>query len=156
MPVIRQRDVEVQEGGDYPAPFDGQLGRYQGWPLSDAGGLTQFGVTLEVLYPASTSSHRHWHDDEDEFLYLLEGELVLVDDDGEHTMQPGDAAAFKAGDPNGHHVTNKSDKPATYLVVGTRSPEGHCYYSDLDLLLTKTKSGHSFTHRDGSPLRAKD
>lgn len=155
MPVIRTRDVEVDEGGDYPAPFDGQLGRYQAWPLGDAGGLAQFGVNLETLFPGSTSSLRHWHESEDEFLYLLEGELVLVDDDGEHQMAPGDAAAFKAGDPNGHHVKNRSTQPATYLVVGTRAEDDRCHYSDVDLLLTRTKEGSTYTHRDGSPLRAK-
>ena len=155
MPVIRRDDVAVREGGDYPAPFDGQLGRYQDWPLGDAGGLTQFGVNLETLFPGSTSSLRHWHETEDEFLYLLEGELVLVDDDGEHVMAPGDAAAFKSGDANGHHFKNTSDKPATYLVVGTRAQEDRCHYSDVDLLLTKTKEGSAFTHRDGSPLGTK-
>ncbi len=153
MPVIRRQDVKSVTEGDYPAPFDGVIGKYESWPLGVAGGLTQFGVNIETLFPGSFSSHRHWHENEDEFLYLLEGEIVLIDDEGEHAIGPGDAAVFKAGDPNGHHFKNVSDQPATFLVVGTRSPEDRCHYSDLDLLLTKTTSGHNFTHRDGSPLK---
>ena len=156
MPVIRRQDVKSVTGGDYPAPFDGVIGRYEAWPPGDAGGLTQFGVNLETLFPGSMSSHRHWHENEDEFVYLLEGEAVLIDDDGEHPIGPGDAAVFKAGDANGHHFQNRSDKSATFLVVGTRAEDDRCHYSDIDLLMTKIKTGYTFTHRDGSPLKAGD
>ena len=155
MPVIRRENVESKSGGGYPAPFDNDLGKYELWPLSDAGGLTQFGAGLEVLHPGASSSLRHWHENEDEFLYLLDGELMLIDDDGEHVLRPGDAATFKAGDANGHHFRNLTDRPATYLIVGTRATDDKCHYSDVDMLLTKTKNGQRFTHGDGSPLQSK-
>lgn len=153
MPIIRRNDVPVKIGYAYPAPNDGDLGRYEAWPLGEAGGLTQFGALIETLYPNAFSSLRHWHEKEDEFLYLLEGEVVLIDDDGEHIMQPGDAACFKAGDPNGHHLQNRTDQNATYLIVGTRASEDRCHYADVDMLLTKTKESKAFTRRDGSPLQ---
>jgi len=156
MPVIRRTDVPSQTGNTYPPPYDRGLGDYEAWPLSDAGGLTQFGAFVEKLYPGAVSSHRHWHDNEDEFVYLLEGEVVLVDDDGEHPMRPGDAATFKAGSANGHQLTNRSNSPAFYLVVGTRSPVDRCHYSDIDMLLTRTTTGRRFTRRDGSPLGTAD
>lgn len=153
MPIIRRNDVSVKTGSGYPPPNDQDLGRYEAWPLGNAGGLTQFGAIIETLYPKAYSSLRHWHEEEDEFLYLLEGEVVLIDDHGEHLMRPGDAACFKAGDPNGHHLHNRSARAATYLVVGTRAKEDRCHYSDVDMLLTKTKDGKAFTRRDGSPLQ---
>ncbi|GIL03395.1 MAG: transcriptional regulator [Alphaproteobacteria bacterium] len=152
MPVIRRQDVKPMTGTSYPPPYDKGFGRYQAWPLSDAGGLTQFGAYVETLDAGATSSNRHWHENEDEFVYLLEGELVLVDDHGEHPMRPGDAAAFKAGDPNGHHLQNRSQQPATYLVVGTRAATDVCHYPDLDLLYTRDENGPRYTRADGSPL----
>jgi uncharacterized cupin superfamily protein len=152
MPVIRKKDVKPVTGGGYPPPFDKGLGSYQAWPLSDAGGLTQFGAFIETLDPGSKSSNRHWHENEDEFIYMLEGEVVLVDDHGDHVMRPGDAATFKAGDPNGHHLQNRSKAPATYLVVGTRAPTDVCHYPDIDLLYTRDAAGKRYTRKDGSPL----
>jgi uncharacterized cupin superfamily protein len=154
MPIIRRKDVPAKTGGNYPAPHDDDLGRCEMWPLGDAGGLTQFGALIETLYPGAFSSLRHWHEKEDEFLYLLDGEVVLIDDDGEHAMQPGDAAAFRAGDQNGHRLQNRSGRPATYLMVGTRATEDRCHYADVDMLLTKTKTGKEFTRRDGTALRS--
>ncbi len=155
MPIVRRKDVPgiSGSGSGYPAPHDHDLGRYDAWPLGDAGGLAQFGVVLETLHPDSYSSLRHWHEREDEFLYLLEGEVVLIDEDGEHVMRPGDAACFKAGDPNGRHLQNRSDRNATYLVVGTRAEEDRCHYADVDMILTKTREGKAFTRRDGAPLQ---
>jgi len=154
MPIIRRQDVKSRsDPSTYPAPYDQDLGAYEAWPLSDVGGLTQFGVVLETLSPCAYSSLRHWHEQEDEFVYLLDGELVLIDDDGAHMMRPGDAAAFRAGDPNGHRFQNRGDRPATYLVVGTRAAEDRCHYSDVDMLMTKTPQGKALTRRDGSPLR---
>jgi len=156
MPIIRQGSITSETGSNYPAPHNDGLGDYEAWPLSDAGGLTQFGAFVEKLYPGAVSSHRHWHDNEDEFVYLLEGEVVLVDDDGEHAMSPGDAATFRAGVANGHQLRNRSDRPAMYVVVGTRLPEDRCHYSDIDMLLTRTADSRRFTRRDGSPLPGAD
>lgn len=98
--------------------------------LSDDGGLTQFGAYVETLEPGSRSSDRHWHEQEDEFLYMLTGEATLVEDDGEHVMRPGDAACWPAGVANAHHLVNRSAAPCSYLIVGTRVSHDVCHYPD--------------------------
>jgi uncharacterized cupin superfamily protein len=98
--------------------------------LSTGGGLTQFGAYLDTLMPGGVSSQRHWHESEDEFLYVLEGAATVIDDDGAHDLGPGDAACWRHGDPNAHHLTNKSDMPCTYLIVGTRVAGDICHYPD--------------------------
>jgi len=153
MPVIRKRDVAPKSDVGYPPPFDEGLGRYTAWPLSDAGGLTQFGAYIETLDPGSVSSNRHWHETEDEFIYLLEGEIVLVDNNGDHAMVPGDAATFKAGEANGHHLHNRTGKPATYIVVGTRAKHDVCHYPDLDLHYVRDERGRRYTRKDGTLLK---
>ncbi len=152
MPIVRKQDVKPFTGSNYPAPFNEGMGRYEAWPLSDAAGVTQFGAYVETLAAGATSSQRHWHENEDEFVYLLEGEIVMVDDHGDHVMRPGDGAAFKAGDPNGHHLQNRTAAPATYLIVGTRAARDRCHYSDIDLLFTCDENGKHFTRKDGSPV----
>ncbi len=109
--------------------------------LGDAFGLTQFGFNLETLEPGAQSSVRHWHTLADEFVYLLEGELVLRAGDGEHTLRPGMCAGFKAGDRNAHHLVNRSDRPARFIVVGTRVPGDHAHYPDDDLAWFRTEAG---------------
>ncbi|MCA9681734.1 MAG: cupin domain-containing protein, partial [Myxococcales bacterium] len=122
--------------------------------LSDAGALTQFGVHLLHLPPGAWSSQRHWHSHEDEFAYVLEGEVILVEDDGETTLVPGDAAAWPAGSQNGHHLQNRSDREAIILVVGSRNDEDHGEYPDIDMIFTAGRySGvkNGFRHKDGTP-----
>jgi uncharacterized cupin superfamily protein len=97
---------------------------------SMAGGITQFGAYTDRLMPGATSSQRHWHSAEDEFLYVLDGTITVIDDDGAHDLHPGDAACFRHGDPNAHHVTNRSGQPATYIIVGTRVAGDICTYPD--------------------------
>lgn len=118
--------------------------------LGDAGGLTQYGVVLGELAPGAMSSLRHWHSREDEFVWIVSGELVLVQDGGETPMRAGDAAAFRAGDPDGHHLVNRSAALARYLVVGTRAADDVCSYSDFDLAWHAAEQ--RFTRRDGTPL----
>jgi uncharacterized cupin superfamily protein len=108
------------------------LGALDQCALSDAGGLTQYGVYAETLHPGARSSDRHWHEREDEFLYMLAGEATLIDNDGPHLLQPGDAVAWKAGTPDGHHIVNNSDAPCSYLIMGTRVPVDVVHYPDLD------------------------
>ena len=103
--------------------------------LGDAGGLTQFGANLVILQPGAPSSLRHWHRNEDEFVMVTEGELVLVQDEGEYLMRPGDCAAWPAGDRNGHCFLNRTDREARFLVVGTKAPHEVATYSDVDLVL---------------------
>lgn len=98
--------------------------------LSMGGGLTQFGAYVDMLMPGATSSQRHWHDAEDEMLYLLDGSATVIDDDGAHDLMPGDAACWRHGDPNAHHLVNRTDKPARYLIVGTRVARDICHYPE--------------------------
>lgn len=146
MPAFREQDV-ARETGDHP-----RLGGYAALLFSDAGDLTQFGAAVETLPPGSASSDRHWHEAEDEFAYVLEGELTLVEEDGETLMRPGDAACWRAGVPTGHHLVNRSERPARFLIVGTRARDDRVHYSDRDQLMTKRDGVKSVTRRDGTPL----
>ena len=117
--------------------------------LGDAGGLTDYGVNLMRLPPGGWSSQRHWHSHEDELVYVLAGELVLVEDDGESVLGPGDCAAFPKGTGNGHHMINRSDSVAVYLEVGSRWPEDLTTCSDIDL--KSANADGRFVHKDGTP-----
>jgi uncharacterized cupin superfamily protein len=119
--------------------------------LGDAGGLTQFGVNLVILEPGAKSSLRHWHRHEDEFVMVTQGELVLVQDEGEYVMRPGDCAAFPAGSSNGHHFLNRTSREARFLVVGTKAPREVATYSDVDLVLEVEGGQARFTYKDGTP-----
>lgn len=146
MPAIRRDDVERDT--DSPP----HLGRFEALLYSDAGGLTQFGAFVETLQPGASSSDRHWHEAEDEMAYVLSGEVTLVEDDGETMLRPGDAATWRAGSPVGHCLTNRSDAPASYLIVGTRAANDRVHYSELDKVSTKRDGTITRTRRDGSPL----
>jgi uncharacterized cupin superfamily protein len=152
MTVIRDaRSVEGRRGTMYPAPynkgFEGRIKRV----LGNIGGLTQFGVNLTTLEPGALSAHRHWHVHEDEFIYVLEGELTLITDAGEEILGPGTAACFRANDPDGHHLVNKSAAPATYLEIGTRFPDEEAEYPDIDLRLKKRDGKPTFYKKTGEP-----
>lgn len=114
--------------------------------LSVAGGVTQFGAYLQTLQPGARSSTRHWHEQEDEFLFVVSGEVTVVDDDGAHVLGPGDAAGWPAGVPNAHHVHNRSDAPCAYLIVGTRPTHDVCHYPDVGKTL----------HTEGATWRVED
>ncbi len=154
MPKLDLSRIERRRGSVYPGKLDATMNGRSSLRLGDAGGLTQFGVNLVQIEPGGMSSLRHYHMEQDEFLMMTSGTLVLVDDDGEHEMQPGDCASFPAGDPNGHHLINRTDAPATFLVVGTRTPTETAYYSDIDMMVKQDASGFAFTRKDGSPLTA--
>src|SRR5690242_20278143 len=122
-------------GASYPAPFDEPCRKRHRIRLGDAAGLTQFGVNLCRLTPGTWSSQRHWHTHEDELVYVIEGEVVLVTDDGEETLRPGDCAGFRAGDKNGHNFQNRSAADVVLLEVGSRAPGSDAvYYPDIDLV----------------------
>jgi uncharacterized cupin superfamily protein len=146
MPAFRAADVE-RETGEHP-----RLGSYEALVFSEAGGLTQFGAAVETLPPGAASSDRHWHEAEDEFAYVLDGALTLVEDGGETPLHPGDAACWKAGAQVGHHLVNRSDRPATFLIVGTRAANDRVHYSELDQLVTKRDGRKTVTRRDGTPV----
>ena len=110
-----------------------------------------FGANLVILQPGAMSSLRHWHRHEDEFVMVTQGELVLVQDEGEYVMRPGDCAAFPAGDRNGHNFINRTDAEARFLVVGTKAPREVCAYSDVDLVLEVDGRDVRFRYKDGTP-----
>ena len=152
MTVIRRADVTPQSGTSYPPPHDAGMGRNRWWHLSRAVGLSQFGAAFEELPPGAQSSHRHWHETEDEFLYVLEGSLTVVENDGDHVLVPGDAAGWPAGTPNGHTLRNHTDQPVRYLIVGARAATDRCHYMEIDMLYTRDADGERFTRRDGSAI----
>ena len=137
--------------GGFNALFGQGNGPYAEISLGDTVGLEQFGVRLERLPPGSRSSHRHWHETEDEFVYVLSGELVLVEDT-ESTLRAGDAAGWRAGLPVAHCLENRSSDEATILIVGTRSKAGVVHYPDHDVIMHHDGTGHRFTRSDGSPV----
>ncbi len=132
----------------YPPPFDEPCRSRQRTRLGDEAGLTQFGVNLLRLPPGAWSSQRHWHTGEDEFVYVLSGEVTLITDAGEELLRAGDAAGFKANDGNGHCLQNRSSRDAQVLEIGTRAPESISYYSDIDMI---AQPGGAYAHRDGTP-----
>lgn len=151
MPVIDQKSLTPRTGSIYPEPFAAMVRGRSSLRLGDAGGLTQFGANLVMLEPGAISSLRHWHEKEDEFVMITEGECVLVQDEGEVVMRVGDCAAFPAGDGNGHHFQNRTDRPAKFLVIGTRAPREVAHYSDEDFRIEIEGGKTRFTYRDGSP-----
>jgi len=150
MPKIEVSSVAEVKGSGYPVPFDEPCRKRSRRRLGDAGGLTQFGVNLLTLEPGAWSSQRHWHSAEDEFVYVISGEVVLVTDRGEESLKAGDCAAFPKNDGNGHHLMNKSGLPAILIEVGTRAPgDDFCRYPDIDLQIDGRRE--AFEHRDGTP-----
>lgn len=148
MAKIDLASVRRHEGSGYPPPYDAPCGKRARQALGDAAGLDQFGVNLLRLPPGSWSSQRHWHTAEDEFLWVLEGEVVLVTDRGEEVLRPGDCAAFKAGVADGHHLQNRSGRPAVILEVGSRRPDQDVTeYPDIDLRWEPAGR----VHKDGRP-----
>jgi uncharacterized cupin superfamily protein len=142
------------QGTRYPAPYDEPCKARTWLRLGDAAGLSQFGVNLVALPPGVWSSQRHWHEKEDEFVYVLEGELVLVTDAGEETMRAGDCVGFKAGVHDGHHLQNRSDKPARFLAIGTRDEADWGEYSDIDMKFMPDRYGGrgGYTKKNGERL----
>lgn len=150
MPKIDLDAAPTRFGTGYPAPYDAECRERRRWKLGDAAGLTQFGVNLMRLPPGQWTSQRHWHTAEDEFVYVLEGEGVLVTGAGEEILRPGDCAGFPAGAPDGHHIQNRSDRELVLLEVGSRRPdEDGCDYPDIDLVLRPGED--AYRHRDGVP-----
>jgi uncharacterized cupin superfamily protein len=149
MPKIDIAAAPKVLGVPYPAPFGARCAERVRQRIGNAGGLKDFGVNLMRLPPGAWSSQRHWHSLEDEFVYVLEGELTLIEDGGETVLTAGDAAAFPKGSGNGHHMVNRSDAVAVYLEVGSRWPADLTTCSDIDLM--SANADGRFTHKDGSP-----
>jgi uncharacterized cupin superfamily protein len=151
MPKIDIAKAQVRTTTVYPEQFKKACEGREKTVLGDLAGLTQFGVNRTKLPPGVASSLRHWHEQEDEFIYVLEGEITLVEDGGETPLKAGDAAGWKAGVSNGHMLVNKSARDAIYLEIGTRAPRERAHYPEHDLLYTRDEAGLRVTHRDGKP-----
>jgi uncharacterized cupin superfamily protein len=149
MPKIDIEKAPTSKGSAYPPPFHEVARDRVRRRLGDAGGLGDFGVNLTELPPGNWSSQRHWHTTEDEFVYVLAGEVTLVTDAGEATLRAGDCAAFPKNAADGHHLINKSKTTAVVLEIGTRSADDFCTYPDIDLQLDSRKD--RFEHKDGTP-----
>ena len=151
MPKIDIATLAVDTRTYYPAPFDRVVVGRERKRLGNAVGLDQFGVNLTTLKPGAASALRHWHGKEDELVYILDGEVVLIEDDGETVLRPGDAAGFKANSQVGHHLVNKSHRDAVYLEIGTRAKHERAEYPDVDLRVVRDDKGARYTHKNGEP-----
>jgi uncharacterized cupin superfamily protein len=147
MPKVDLDSIPQTNRTGYPPPFDKDVAGRWYRRLAPASGLTQFGVSHVTLKPGAWSSQRHWHDDEDEFLVMISGEAVLVEDEGSTLLRPGDCAAFPKGVRNGHHLRNDSESDCSFVVVGSGSG-GTGGYSDIDMLFT---ADNRYTRKDGTP-----
>jgi uncharacterized cupin superfamily protein len=151
VPKVDIDALELRTGSSYPAPF-GELVRGRARRrLGDAAGVTQFGVNLTRLAPGAATAQRHWHRNEDEFVFILEGEATLIEDEGEALLVAGEAAGFKAGVPNGHHIVNRSDRDVVLLEIGSRSAVETAEYSDIDMRVEVDGGSMRYLHKDGTP-----
>jgi uncharacterized cupin superfamily protein len=150
--VVKAKDVTPRNSTNYPPHYaDVVKGRFKA-AVSDKFDLTQFGISFTRLEPGAWSSQRHWHEHEDEFVFVLEGSVTLIDDHGRHALSPGMCAGFKAGVANGHHLVNEGKEPAFILEVGTRSPVEVATYPDVDMAAEKNNGKYLMTRKDGSPF----
>lgn len=149
MPKIDPSTISPRQGSGYPAPFADAVRARSKLALGLAGGLSDFGVNLTHLPPGVWSSQRHWHRDEDEFVYVVSGELSLLTDAGEQVLRAGECAAFPKNVPDGHHLINRGVETAVYLEVGSRRADDVCTYPDIDLRFYGASD--RYTHKDGTP-----
>jgi len=150
-PALDPAAVPAASGSSYPEPFRSKVAARRKQRLGDALGLKNFGVNLTTLAPGAQSALRHWHAKQDEFIFVLQGELVLVTDAGEQVLGPGMCAGFPAGRPDGHHLVNRTQAEAAYLEIGDRTPGDGADYPDDDLVAQATPQGWRFTRKDGTP-----
>ena len=152
MPKIDIDKIVLDTATRYPPPFNKAVEGRARKRLGRAAGLDHFGVNICTLKPGAASSQRHWHEKEDELVYVLEGEVVLCEDDGETVLKPGDAAAWKAGVPNGHCLVNRSEYDAVIIEVGTRAAAERAHYSDIDMMVERGEKGARYTRKNGEPF----
>jgi len=149
--VLDPATLQPNRSSGYPEPYRSRVLPREKRALGDAFGLTKIGVNLTTLMPGKESSMRHWHTHEDELVYVLEGEVVLVTDSGEQPVRPGMCAGFAAGARAGHHFVNRSDRPAVYLEISNRDDADSASYSEADLLWSPPGHPGRYTRRDGTP-----
>ncbi len=149
LPALDPATVEERRGFSYPEPFLSRMGERVKRRLGDACGLTRFGVNLVTLGPGGQSALRHWHTLQDEFVYVLSGEVVLITDGGEQVLGPGMCAGYPVGSRDAHHFVNRSREPAIYLEIGNRTPGDNAFYPDDDLMWCEGEEGKFAAHKDG-------
>lgn len=150
MPRIDLPSVPRRQGSGYPAPYDQACKDRIRQRIGDAGQIEDFGVNLVHLPPGGWSSQRHWHSHEDELVYIVAGELVLVEDQGEILLKAGDFAAFPKNTGNGHHMINRSPHLAVYVEVGSRHPDDMTTCSDVDM--KSANADGRFVRKDGRAI----
>ena len=148
MPKLDLETIEATNRTGYPPPYDAPMGRRHYRRIAPAAGIEDFGISHVMIEPGGISSQRHWHDGEDEFLVMLSGEAVLIEDDGETPLHPGDCAAWPKGVQDGHQLVNRSNAPCTFVVVG-KPAVSDCHYPDIDMHLDAATG--TFTRKDGRP-----
>jgi uncharacterized cupin superfamily protein len=151
MTIIDPSHVPSRKSSNYPDLFKPVVEGREKKRLGEAVGLKNFGVNLTTLPPNSRSALRHWHTTQDEFIYVLSGEVTLITDEGESVLKAGQVAGFPAGEANGHCLYNHTQEIATYLEIGDRTPNDQVTYPDDDLMAQSTATGWQFNHKDGTP-----
>ena len=152
MPKIDIANIKIDTATGYPAPHNKAVEGRSRKRIGRAAGLTQFGVNICTLKPGAASSQRHWHENEDELVYVLEGEVVLREDDGETVLKAGDSAAWRAGVANGHCLINRSDRDTVFIEIGTRAATEKAHYPEVDLLVVRDEKGARYTKKNGDPF----
>ena len=152
MPQIDISRIPAQQIASYPKEFAAVISGREKQRIGDAVGLTQFGVNITRIKAGAASALRHWHEQEDEFIYVLEGELVLQENDGETLLRPGDAAGFKAASGVAHCLINRTQHDAVYLEVGTRAASERVHYPDVDFLMERDATGRRYFRKSGEPI----
>ncbi len=150
-PALDPETLPVTTGSDYPEPFGVDVAGRERRALGDALGLKNFGVNLTRLPPGDASSQRHWHSRQDEFVFIVQGEVVLVTNAGEQVLSAGMVAGFPANSGDGHQLINRSERDAIYLEVGDRSADDACDYPDIDMLVRWIVGEEKYVHKDGTP-----
>ena len=153
LPALDPKDLPEQSTTGYPEPYKSRVAGRHKRRLGDHAGLKNFGVNLTRLDPGAESSMRHWHTKQDEFIYVLEGEVTLVADAGRQKLKAGMAAGFPAGRADGHQLVNETGRPVVYLEIGDRTPGDGAAYSEADLAAKLVDGKWVFTHKDGSPYK---
>jgi uncharacterized cupin superfamily protein len=151
LPALDPQTVKPLVGSDYPPPHDKGPAKRERRRIGDALGLKNFGVNLMRLPPGSISSQRHWHTKQDEFVFVVSGEAVLVTDGGEQLLTAGMAAGFPAGTGDGHHLVNRGDRDVILLEVGDRTAADEVDYSDIDMMVRWVNGEERYLHKDGTP-----
>ncbi len=155
-PAIDPFSLPGKQGTGYPAPFDKVVEGRDKRALAAPFNLTNLGINMITLPPGASSSQRHWHTKQDEFVYMVDGELMLVTDAGDQVMTPGMVVGFAAGVENGHHLVNRSGREASFLVVADNTPGDEGGYSDIDMLFVRRDGRDLYVHKDGTPYATKD